>query len=134
MSILISAPIRTGKTLYTMKLIFEYLNKGRQVYTNIVGIKVDGVISVASSINDPFDWRNLPNGSVLVWDEAHEHPAFSEQDLLKTFKIDNSMIPLTYKYKGTPILIYFLMEFLNNQELILEYFSKIYTTSNKKEN
>lgn len=44
------------------------------------------------------------------------------------------MIPLTYKYKGTPILIYFLMEFLNNQELILEYFSKIYTTSNKKEN
>jgi zona occludens toxin len=73
-----------------MKLIFEYLNKGRQVYTNIVGIKVDGVISVASSINDPFDWRNLPNGSVLVWDEAHEHPAFSEQDLLKTFKIDES--------------------------------------------
>lgn len=90
MSILITAPIRTGKTLYTMKLIFEYLNKGRQVYTNIVGIKVDGVISVASSINDPFDWRNLPNGSVLVWDEAHEHPAFSEQDLLKTFKIDES--------------------------------------------
>jgi zona occludens toxin len=73
-----------------MKLIFEYLNKGRQVYTNIVGIKVDGVISVASSINDPFDWRNLPNGSVLVWDEAHEHPAFSEQDLLKTFKIDET--------------------------------------------
>lgn len=90
MSLLISAPIRTGKTLYTMKLIFEYLNKGRQVYTNIVGIKVDGVISVASSINDPFDWRNLPNGSVLVWDEAHEHPAFSEQDLLKTFKIDET--------------------------------------------
>jgi zona occludens toxin len=90
MSLLISAPIRTGKTLYTMKLIFEYLNKGRQVYTNIVGIKVDGVISVASSINDPFDWRDLPNGSVVVWDEAHEHPSFSEQDLLKTFKIDET--------------------------------------------
>lgn len=90
MSLLISAPIRTGKTLYTVKLIFEYLNKGRQVYTNIVGIKVDGVISVASSINDPFDWRDLPNGSVVVWDEAHEHPAFSEQDLLKTFKIDET--------------------------------------------
>ena len=90
MSLLISAPIRTGKTLYTMKLIFEYLNKGRQVYTNIVGIKVDGVISVASSVGEPFDWRDLPNGSVLVWDEAHEHPAFSEQDLLKTFKIDET--------------------------------------------
>lgn len=90
MSILISAPIRTGKTLYTIKLIFEYLNKGRQVYTNIVGINIDGVISVSSSIDDPFDWRDLPNGSVLVWDEAHEHPAFSEQDLLKNYKIDET--------------------------------------------
>ena len=57
MSILISAPIRTGKTLYTVKCIFDELNKGRQVYTNIVGIKIDGVISVSSSIDKPFDWR-----------------------------------------------------------------------------
>lgn len=90
MSILISAPIRTGKTLYVIKCIFDELNKGRQVYTNIVGIKIDGVISVSSSIDKPFDWRDLPNGSVLVWDEAHEHPAFSEQDLLKTFRIDET--------------------------------------------
>jgi zona occludens toxin len=90
MSILISAPIRTGKTLFTIKMIFEYLNKGRQVYTNIVGINIDGVISVSSSIDDPFDWRDLPNGCVLVWDEAHEHPAFSEQDLLKNYKIDET--------------------------------------------
>jgi zona occludens toxin len=90
MSILISAPIRTGKTLYVIKCIFDELNKGRQVYTNIVGIKIDGVISVSSSIDKPFDWRDLPNGSVLVWDEAHEHPAFAEQDLLKTFRIDET--------------------------------------------
>lgn len=90
MSILISAPIRTGKTLRVIKHIFEELEKGRQVYTNIVGIKIDGVISVSSSIDEPFDWRSLPNGSVLVWDEAHEHPAFSEQDLLKTFRIDTT--------------------------------------------
>jgi zona occludens toxin len=90
MSILISAPIRTGKTLRVIKHIFEELQKGRQVFTNIVGIKIDGVISVASSIDDPFDWRELPNGSVLVWDEAHEHPAFSEQDLLKTYRIDTT--------------------------------------------
>lgn len=90
MSILISAPIRTGKTLLVIKYIFDELNKGRQVYTNIVGINIDGVISVASSIDEPFDWRNLPNGSVLVWDEAHEHPAYSEQDLLKTFRIDST--------------------------------------------
>jgi zona occludens toxin len=90
MSILISAPIRTGKTLYVIKCIFDELNKGRQVYTNIVGIKIDGVISVSSSIDKPLDWRDLPNGSVLVWDEAHEHPAFAEQDLLKTFRIDET--------------------------------------------
>lgn len=89
MSILISAPIRTGKTLYVIKCIFDELNKGRQVYTNIVGINIDGVISVSSSVGDPYDWRNLPNGSVLVWDEAHEHPAFSEQDLLKNYELQN---------------------------------------------
>lgn len=90
MSILISAPIRTGKTLYVIKKIFEELNKGRQVFTNIVGINIDGVISVNSTIDDPYDWRNLPNGCVVVWDEAHEHPAFSEQDLLKNFRIDTT--------------------------------------------
>lgn len=89
MSILISAPIRTGKTLRVIKHIFEELEKGRQVFTNIVGIKIDGVISVSSSIAEPFDWRNLPNGSVLVWDEAHEHPAFAEKDLLKNYELQN---------------------------------------------
>lgn len=88
MSMLITAPIRTGKTLLAIKLCFDFLNKGRQVYTNIVGIKIDGVISVSSSIDDPFDWRQLPNGCALIWDEAHEHPAFSDQDLLKNFKIN----------------------------------------------
>lgn len=90
MSILISAPIRTGKTLKVIECIFQELNKGRLVYTNIIGIKIPGVFSVSSSINEPFDWRDLPNGSVLVWDEAHEHPAFSEKDLLKDFKIDET--------------------------------------------
>lgn len=90
MSVLVSAPIRTGKTLFTVKKIFEELNRGRMVYTNIVGINIEGVISVSSSIDDPFDWRNLPNGSVLVWDEAHEHPAFAEQDLLKNLKLSEA--------------------------------------------
>ncbi|KXZ67581.1 Zonular occludens toxin (Zot) [Acinetobacter venetianus] len=91
MSVLISAPIRTGKTLLAIQFIFEELNKGRVVYTNIVGIKIPGVISVSSSIGEPFDWRDLPNDSVLVWDEAHEHPSFSEKDLLKDFQIDETL-------------------------------------------
>ncbi|RZH11709.1 zonular occludens toxin domain-containing protein [Acinetobacter pittii] len=90
MSILISAPIRTGKTLFAIECIFKELNKGRIVYTNIIDINIPGVISVSSTIDQPYDWRDQPNGSVLVWDEAHEHPAFSEQDLLKDLQIDET--------------------------------------------
>lgn len=88
MAILITAPLGTGKTLYTIKLIFEYLNQGRPVYSNIVGLKIPGVINVESTSQSPFDWRDLPNDAVLVYDEAHEHPAYSERDLLKNLTIE----------------------------------------------
>lgn len=80
---LISAPPRTGKTLRAIKIIFERLNEGRIVYTNIIGIKIDGVICVNSTIDNPFDWRDLPNDSVVIWDEAHEHPAFADRNLIQ---------------------------------------------------
>jgi zona occludens toxin len=89
MAILITAPIGTGKTLYTIQLIFEYLNQGRPVYSNIVGLKVTGVINVDSTSQNPFDWRDLPNDAVLFFDEAHEHPAYSERDLLKNLTIES---------------------------------------------
>lgn len=88
MAILITAPLGTGKTLYTIQLIFEYLNQGRPVYSNIVGLKIPGVIGVDSTAHHPFDWRDLPNDAVLFFDEAHEHPAYSERDLLKSLTID----------------------------------------------
>lgn len=80
---LISAPPRTGKTLKAIEIIFKHLNQGRIVYTNIVGIKIPGVIEFSSGIDDPHDWRDLPNGSVVIYDEAHEHPAFAERNLIK---------------------------------------------------
>lgn len=88
MAILITAPVGTGKTLKCIELCFEYLNQGREVYTNIVGIKVSGVRVIESNIHNPFDWRDLPPESVLIFDEAHEHPAFSERDLLRNYKIE----------------------------------------------
>lgn len=88
MAILITAPLGTGKTLYTIELIFEYLNQGRPVYSNIVGLKIIGVINVDSTSQNPFDWRDLPNDAVLFFDEAHEHPAYSERDLLKNLTIE----------------------------------------------
>lgn len=88
MAILITAPVGTGKTLKSIELCFEYLNEGREVFTNIIGIKVSGVRVIESNALNPFDWRDLPPGSVLIFDEAHEHPAFSERDLLRNFKIE----------------------------------------------
>lgn len=89
MAILITAPLGTGKTLKTMELIFSYLNEGREVFTNIIGLKITGARIVESTPYYPFDWRDLPDGAVLIWDEAHEHPAFSERDLLKNYKIES---------------------------------------------
>ncbi len=88
MAILITAPVGTGKTLKCIEMCFEYLNQGREVFTNIIGINVSGVRVIESNTLHPFDWRDLPSGSVLIFDEAHEHPAFSERDLLRNFKIE----------------------------------------------
>jgi hypothetical protein len=87
----ISAPPRTGKSLYLVEVMetITRLERNRFIYTNIIGIKLPGVISINSTVNKPFDWRDLPNGAVLVYDEAHEHPAFSKEDLLKTYTIDS---------------------------------------------
>jgi len=80
---LISAPPRTGKTLKAIEIIFKHLNQGRVVYTNIVGINIPGVITFTSEMQNPHDWRDLPNDSVVIYDEAHEHPAFADRNLIK---------------------------------------------------
>lgn len=93
MATVISAPIRTGKTLYSMQIIDKASKKEphRRIYTNIIGCSYPGVIMIQSTTNKPFDWRDLPNGSILIYDEAHEHPAFSKDDLLKTYQIDETL-------------------------------------------
>lgn len=92
MSIVISAPLGAGKTLYCMSEIDKITKKNpnKLIYTNIIGCTYPGVILIQSTTHKPFDWRDLPNGATLIYDEAHEHPAFSKDDLLKTFQIDDS--------------------------------------------
>lgn len=92
MSIIVSGALGAAKTLYCMSEIDRITKQqpNRIIYTNIVGCTYPGVIIIQSTANNPFDWRDLPNGAVLVYDEAHEHPAFSKDDLLKTFEIDDS--------------------------------------------
>ncbi|MCH7341733.1 zonular occludens toxin domain-containing protein [Acinetobacter higginsii] len=92
MSIIISGALGAAKTLYCMSEIDRISKKhpNRLIYTNIIGCTYPGVIMIQSTTHRPFDWRDLPNGAVLIYDEAHEHPAFSKEDLLKTYEIDDS--------------------------------------------
>lgn len=75
---LVTAPPGTGKTLYLIKMIFEYLNQGRRVYSNIDQLKIEEVVKIDSNA----DWRDLPDGSVVIFDEAQEHPAFSDDPII----------------------------------------------------
>lgn len=79
----ISAPPGTGKSLKCVQIIEESLRKNpnRLIFTNIIGLNIPGVLPIVSSANKPFDWRDLPDGSLVVYDEAHEHPAFAKTDL-----------------------------------------------------
>ena len=90
MQTLISAPPRTGKSLYCMSLIDQLSRKhpNRRIYTNIIGMNYPGVLTINSTPEKPFDWRDLPDGSIIFFDEAHEHPAFSAQDLLGIARTD----------------------------------------------
>lgn len=74
---LVTAPPGTGKTLLLIKMIFEYLAQGRRVYSNIDQLKIAEVLPLPHNA----DWRDYPDGSVIIYDEAQEHVAFSSDDL-----------------------------------------------------
>lgn len=90
MQYIIDAPPRTGKSQYALYLIDKFTKKypNRHIVTNIIGINYPGVISVNGSLHKPVDWRDFPNGTIFIYDEAHEHPAFSKDDLMKDLSVD----------------------------------------------
>lgn len=59
-----------GKTLFAVSEILLLAKENREIYTNIAGITVPGVTFVDAG--DDFDWRNYPDGSLFVYDEAHQ--------------------------------------------------------------
>ena len=86
----ISAPPGSGKSLHCVQILEDTVRKNpnRFIFTNIIGINIPGVLPIPSCpTHAPFDYRNLPNGSLLVYDEAHEHPSFSKNDLLKNLTL-----------------------------------------------
>lgn len=63
---LITAVPGSGKTLWTIGEILRLQKEGRKVYANIVGLLIDGVLP------SPDDWRETPEGSVVIYDECQE--------------------------------------------------------------
>ncbi|MDD2946252.1 MAG: zonular occludens toxin domain-containing protein [Acinetobacter sp.] len=87
---LITATPGSGKTLKALAIIFDFLNDGRNVWTNIDGINISGVRKFEDDLENPFDWRKLDHGSVVLYDEAQKHPAFAKRDMLKKYPKDRA--------------------------------------------
>lgn len=66
MMYLITGMPGNGKTLYAVDFIRKERSKGREVYSDIKGLLVEGVQPA------PDDWRTVPDGSLVVYDEAHK--------------------------------------------------------------
>jgi len=56
----------SGKSLYSIRLIHDWIKEGRPVYADIDGLKIDGVLP------SPDDWRQTPEGSVVIYDECQK--------------------------------------------------------------
>lgn len=69
---LITAVPGSGKTLYSIGLIEEALAAGRPVYTNISGLVKDKFSNNHLLSDAPDDWRNTPEGSLVIYDEAQQ--------------------------------------------------------------
>lgn len=66
---LITAVPGSGKTLYSVGLINDLLQKGdRFVYHNIDGLNIDSPFLFPA----PDDWRTVPDGSIIFYDECQE--------------------------------------------------------------
>lgn len=71
-----SASPGTGKTCYVVKQLIEKWttdekNKGRKIYHNINGLKIDGLHKA------PDDFRECENGAIIIYDEAQDIEYYS---------------------------------------------------------
>jgi len=77
---LITAVPGSGKTLYCIGLILKAVQEGRPVYSNIAGLKIPQCHAA------PNDWRDTPEGSLVIYDEAqqpHLYPSTAHRGEIK---------------------------------------------------
>lgn len=63
---LVTAVPGSGKTCWIVSEILRLQKEGRVVYANVNGLLVDNVL------DSPDDWRDTPDGSVVIYDECQE--------------------------------------------------------------
>lgn len=69
---LITAVPGSGKTLSAIAMIIEGLEAGRPVFTNINGLVKDKFPNNSLLQEAPDDWRDTPEGSLVIYDEAQQ--------------------------------------------------------------
>lgn len=70
---LITGTPGSGKTLYAVTRLIKEINTNpdRPIYSDIKGLKIEGVHPV------PDDWRETPEGSLLIYDECQYREMFT---------------------------------------------------------
>lgn len=59
----------SGKSLFAISMIEAAIKRGnRHVFTNITGVTIPGVLPIPADA----DWRNLPDGSLVIFDECQD--------------------------------------------------------------
>lgn len=73
---LITGTPGSGKTLFAVSEILKITQKQpeREIFTDIAGIRIEGV-------NDtpPDDWRDAPDGSLIIYDECHYRDQYTKK-------------------------------------------------------
>lgn len=101
---LITGTPGSGKTLYAVSKIMEYLRQGREVYADINGLNVQGVIPVDKLTHD---WRDTPNGSVVVYDEIQQSDVYKKGSSVLS---ENPMIKALETHRHTEHDIIFITQ------------------------
>lgn len=78
---LLTALPGSGKTQYAIERFIldeAKANPGRPIYANIKGLRVDAIAQKCGVVvgPSPLDWRTLPDGSLVIYDEAQSRDLF----------------------------------------------------------
>lgn len=105
---LITAVPGSGKTLLCIGIIETALKEGRPVYTNINGLVREKFTNNHLLYDAPDDWRDTPEGSVVIYDEAqqpHLYPSNAQRG-----KVDDERLTAMETHRHSGHDLYFVTQ------------------------